>query len=73
MALRCRKLVKNSVSRNHYFQHAAFNKVLRFCLPAVAISYVLFDTWDKYNKTLADAQQKLTARQDVPASVDRAK
>ncbi|GAB4814438.1 hypothetical protein N2152v2_001484 [Parachlorella kessleri] len=40
---------------------------------AVAISYVLFDTWDKYNKTRADAQQKLTARQDMPASVDKAK
>ena len=29
---------------------------------AVAISYVLFDTWDKYNKTLKDAKEKLGSR-----------
>jgi hypothetical protein len=40
---------------------------------AVAISYVLFDTWDKYNKTLEDARQKLTTRRDIPADVDRTK
>lgn len=39
----------------------------------VAVSYVLFDTWDKYNKTLNEATSKLTSRQDIPRSVDRAK
>lgn len=39
----------------------------------VAVSYVLFDTWDKYNKTLNEATSKLTSRQDMPRSVDRAK
>lgn len=36
---------------------------------AVAIGYVLFDTVDKYNKTLEDARQKLSARK-LPADVD---
>lgn len=44
------------------------------CVPAarsyaVAISYVLFDTYDKWQKTLGDAQQKLSAR-PLPAGVD---
>lgn len=39
---------------------------------AVAIGYVLFDTVDKYNKTLNEAQQKLSAR-SLPPSVDLSK
>jgi hypothetical protein len=44
------------------------------CVPAarsyaVAISYVLFDTYDKWQKTLGDAQQKLSTR-PLPAGVD---
>lgn len=46
---------------------------LRACRPQVAISYVLFDTWDKYNKTLEDARRKLGARQDFPADLDHSK
>lgn len=37
---------------------------------AVAIGYVLFDTWDKYKKTLADAEETLGARR-LPGSVDK--
>lgn len=36
---------------------------------AVAIGYVLFDTYDKYTKTLADAETKLSQRV-LPAEVD---
>lgn len=36
---------------------------------AIAIGYVLFDTVDKYNKTLYDATSKLCSR-DLPPSVD---
>lgn len=37
---------------------------------AVAIGYVLFDTVDKYNKTLQEAREKLTAREkDLPPNV----
>jgi fission process protein 1 len=37
---------------------------------AVAIGYVLFDTVDKYNKTLREAREKLTAREkDLPADL----
>jgi mitochondrial fission process protein 1 len=39
---------------------------------AVAIGYVLFDTVDKYNKTLKDAEEKLTTR-SLPSSVDVSK
>jgi fission process protein 1 len=39
---------------------------------AIAIGYVLFDTVDKYNKTLKDAEEKLTAR-SLPKSVDTSK
>ena len=39
---------------------------------AVAISYVLFDTWDKYRRTLADAQAKLGGRA-LPPGLDRAR
>ncbi|EFN55229.1 hypothetical protein CHLNCDRAFT_23675 [Chlorella variabilis] len=37
---------------------------------AVAISYVLFDTYDKWQKTEADARLKLTTRA-LPDAVDR--
>lgn len=38
---------------------------------AVAISYVLFDTWDKYRKTLEEADEKLGARKSsIPSNVD---
>lgn len=36
---------------------------------AIAIGYVLFDTVDKYNKTLTDAREKLSARK-LPTTVD---
>ena len=36
---------------------------------AVAVSYVLFDTWDKYTKTLADAEEKIVST----SSIDKAK
>ena len=36
---------------------------------AIAISYVLFDTWDKYQRTLAEAQAKLGAR-TLPPGLD---
>ncbi|KAI3428478.1 hypothetical protein D9Q98_007303 [Chlorella vulgaris] len=36
---------------------------------AVAIGYVLFDTYDKWQKTQADARRKLTSR-PLPASLD---
>lgn len=36
---------------------------------AVAVSYVLFDTWDKYTKTLADAEEKIVSTR----SIDKAK
>ena len=36
---------------------------------AVAVSYVLFDTWDKYTKTLAEAEQKI----DSSRTIDKAK
>jgi fission process protein 1 len=39
---------------------------------AIAIGYVLFDTVDKYNKTLKDAEEKLTAR-SLPSSIDTSK
>jgi len=35
---------------------------------AVAISYVLFDTWDKYRKTLDEADGKLSARKSIISS-----
>jgi fission process protein 1 len=37
---------------------------------AVAVSYVLFDTWDKYKKTLDDAQCKISS-DNLPETVDR--
>jgi len=37
---------------------------------AVAVSYVLFDTWDKYKKTLDDAQRKLS-NGNLPETVDK--
>lgn len=40
------------------------------CSYAVAISYVLFDTYDKWQKTLADARGKLSVRPGIPPSVD---
>lgn len=36
---------------------------------AVAVSYVLFDTWDKYTKTLAEAQEKVVSSK----TLDKAK
>jgi fission process protein 1 len=39
---------------------------------AVAVSYVLFDTWDKYNGTLSDAERKLGANK-MPDGTDREK
>ena len=39
------------------------------CSYAIAIGYVLFDTYDKWQKTLGDARLKLTTR-PMPASVD---
>eukprot|EP00890_Picochlorum_soloecismus_P001234 jgi/Picsp_1/2110/NSC_05575-R1_mitochondrial protein 18 kda len=36
----------------------------------VAVSYVLFDTWDKYKKTLEDAQRKIS-NENLPETVDR--
>jgi len=36
---------------------------------AIAIGYVLFDTFDKYNKTLKDARDKLGSR-SLPSGVD---
>jgi hypothetical protein len=39
------------------------------CSYAVAIGYVLFDTYDKWQKTQADARRKLTSR-PLPASLD---
>lgn len=38
----------------------------------VAISYVLFDTWDKYTKTLADAEEKIESTR-LPKTVDKSK
>lgn len=40
------------------------------CSYAIAISYVLFDTYDKWQKTLGDARAKLGSRPGIPASVD---
>ena len=40
-----------------------------YCSYAVAVGYVLFDTYDKWQRTLGDARTKLTAR-PMPASVD---
>lgn len=37
---------------------------------AVAIGYVLFDTWDKYTKTLTEAEEALGARR-LPGVVDK--
>lgn len=37
---------------------------------AIAIGYVLFDTYDKWQKTLGDARAKLGSRGGIPASVD---
>ena len=42
---------------------------LLHCSYAIAISYVLFDTYDKWQKTLADARLKLATR-PTPGSVD---
>lgn len=37
---------------------------------AIAIGYVLFDTYDKWQKTLGDARAKLGSRPGIPPSVD---
>lgn len=39
---------------------------------AVAVGYVLFDTWDKYNGTLSDAERKLDANR-MPDGIDKEK